>query len=184
MCDPARPVAADLPPAVSVLWKGLFVSLLLPLLLFGVVYFVLILPQSRRRKQAASLQRAVEPGSRVLLTSGLYGTVVEVEDDALIIEAAEGIELRYAKAAVLRVLPDEVDSNEDESDDADYEYDDENSDADQSDDAEPAEHKDAPATEHDGDTVARPSNREDPKAQDDSAGTSGNDAGSGPVPTS
>jgi preprotein translocase subunit YajC len=172
----------------------LLVSLLLPLLLFGVVYFVLILPQSRRRKQAASLQRAVEPGSRVLLTSGLYGTVVEVEDDALIIEAAEGIELRYAKAAVLRVLPDEVDSDEDE--DADYEYEDENSDADDSDEigdstdsvgkdhTEPGNHKDAPETEHDGDTVARPSNREDPKAQDDPTAASGNDAGSGPVPTS
>ena len=169
-------------------------SLLLPLLLFGVVYFVLILPQSRRRKQAAALQRAVEPGSRVLLTSGLYGTVVEVEDDALIIEAAEGIELRYAKAAVLRVLPDAVDS--DEGDDADYEYDDDDSDADESDDSDevggsaatgkdaPGDHNDAPAAEHDGDTVARPSNREDPKAQDDPAGTSGNDAGSGPVPTS
>ena len=160
-------------------------SLLLPLLLFGVVYFVLILPQSRRRKQAASLQRAVEPGSRVLLTSGLYGTVVEVEDDALIIEAAEGIELRYAKAAVLRVLPDDVDSDEDDSDDdADYEYDDENSDADDSDAAESdADASDAPAAEHDGGTVARPSNREDLKAQDDPTGTSGNDAGSGPVPT-
>jgi preprotein translocase subunit YajC len=163
----------------------LLVSLLLPVLLFGVVYFVLILPQSRRRKQAAALQRAVEPGSRVLLTSGLYGTVVEVEDDALIIEAAEGIELRYAKAAVLRVLPDEVDSDEDE--DADYEYDDEDSDSDDSDDpghTEPGEHQDAPAAEHDGDTVARPSNREDPKAQDDAAEATGNDAGSGPVPTS
>jgi preprotein translocase subunit YajC len=171
----------------------MLVSLLLPLLLFGVVYFVLILPQSRRRKQAAALQRAVEPGSRVLLTSGLYGTVVEVEDDALIIEAAEGIELRYAKAAVLRVLPDEVDSDEDA--DGDYEYDDEDSDADESDDADeaggsagtghntPGGHDDALA-EHDGDTVARPSNREDPKAQDDPTGTSGNDAGTGPVPTS
>jgi preprotein translocase subunit YajC len=170
----------------------LLVSLLLPLLLFGVVYFVLILPQSRRRKQAAALQRAVEPGSRVLLTSGLYGTVVEVEDDALIIEAAEGIELRYAKAAVLRVLPDAVDdeyddddSDEDDSEDTDEVGDSVETGHDGPGDADkPGGHTDAPAAEHDGDTVARPSNREDLKAQDDPAAASGNDAGSGPVPTS
>jgi preprotein translocase subunit YajC len=165
----------------------LLVSLLLPLLLFGVVYFVLILPQSRRRKQAAALQRAVEPGSRVLLTSGLYGTVVEVEDDALIIEAAEGVELRYAKAAVLRVLPDAVDDDEydeDDSDEDDSEDSDEVGDDVAADHSGSGDHEDAPTAEHDGDTVARPSNREDPKAQDDPTGTSGNDAGSGPVPTS
>jgi preprotein translocase subunit YajC len=167
----------------------LLVSLLLPLLLFGVVYFVLILPQSRRRKQAAALQRGVEPGSRVLLTSGLYGTVVEVEDDALIIEAAEGVELRYAKAAVLRVLPDAVDDEYDEYDENDSDEDD-SEDSDEVGDHVDGAHsgseddKDAPTAEHDGQTVARPSNREDPKAQDDSTGTSGNDAGSGPVPTS
>jgi preprotein translocase subunit YajC len=81
-------------------------SFLIPLLLFGFLYVALILPQSRRRKQAAALQRAVEPGSQVMLTSGLFATVVEIDDDTVTVQAAPGVELRYAKAAVLRVLPD------------------------------------------------------------------------------
>jgi preprotein translocase subunit YajC len=153
-------------------FERLFVkNLALPVLFFVVVYVVLILPQGRKRRQAAALQRAVEPGSRVLLTSGLYGIVVEIETDTIIIEAAEGVHLRFAKAAVLRVVPDLVDP--DDLDDDEYEddgHDDDGHDHDGHDDD---------GHNHDGhdaapaDEVARPSNREDHQ---------GNDTGSGPVP--
>jgi preprotein translocase subunit YajC len=153
----------------------MLVGFALPLLLFVLVYVVVILPQGRRRKQAAALQRAVEPGSKVILTSGLHATIVEIDDDAIVVEAAPGVHLRYAKAAVLRVVPEPIDSDYDDDDDADH-------------DTHGAEGSgdtgDPGIADHDGDTVARPSNREDPSAQDDAAGTTGNDAGSGPVPTS
>lgn len=86
---------------------------LLPILLiFVVFYVVLILPQSRRRKQALALQRNVEPGARVMLTSGLYGTIAEIDDDVLVVEIADGVLARFAKASVLRVLPEDVDEVE------------------------------------------------------------------------
>jgi preprotein translocase subunit YajC len=145
----------------------------LPVLFFVVVYVVLILPQGRRRRQAAALQRAVEPGSRVLLTSGLYGIVVEIEPDTIIIEAAEGVHLRFAKAAVLRVVPDLVDADDDEYDDDDH--DDEHDGHDH--DGHDHDHDDHDGDGHDAakpvDDVARPSNREDHQ---------GNDTGPGPVP--
>jgi preprotein translocase subunit YajC len=152
------------------------VNYALPLLLFVVVYMLVIMPQSRRRKQAAALQRAVEPGSKVILTSGLYATVVEIDDGAVILEVAEGVHLRYAKAAILRVVPDSVDADYDEEDadddqDADY-------DADAHDAADTGE---AGIADHGGDTVARPSNRAEPE---DSEGHGGNDAAGGPVPKS
>ena len=143
----------------------------LPVLIFVVFYVLIILPQGRKRRQAAALQRAVEPGSRVLLTSGLYGIVVEIEADTIIIEAAEGVHLRFAKAAVLRVVPDLVDADDvddDEYDDDDdhdgHDHDHDGHDHDDHDDG----HDAAPV-----DDVARPSNREDHQ---------GNDTGSGPVP--
>jgi len=142
----------------------------LPVLFFVVVYVVLILPQGRKRRQAAALQRAVEPGSRVLLTSGLYGIVVEIETDTIIIEAAEGVHLRFAKAAVLRVVPhlDEDDEHEDEDDEDDgHTQDGDGHDGDSHDGHDEDGRDAAPPGE-----VARPSNRED----------QGNDAGSGPVP--
>ena len=145
-------------------------NLALPVLFFVVVCVVLILPQGRKRRQAAALQRAVEPGSRVLLTSGLYGIVVEIETDTIIIEAAEGVHLRFAKAAVLRVVPhlDDADEYEDEDDEDDgHTQDGDGHDGDSHDGHDEDGRDAAPSGE-----VARPSNRED----------QGNDAGSGPVP--
>jgi preprotein translocase subunit YajC len=136
----------------------------LPVLIFVVFYVLIILPQGRKRRQAAALQRAVEPGSRVLLTSGLYGIVVEIEADTIIIEAAEGVHLRFAKAAVLRVVPDLVDPDDVDDDEYDDDDDHDGHDHDDHDDG----HDAAPV-----DDVARPSNREDHQ---------GNDTGSGPVP--
>jgi preprotein translocase subunit YajC len=114
-----------LPPAgVAIHRKETFVklgSLLLPAIAV-LFYIVIVVPQSRRRKQAAMLQRAVEPGSRVLLTSGLYAIVVEIDDDAIVVQAAPGVELRYAKAAILRVIPDETEFDDDDHDHADHEH--------------------------------------------------------------
>jgi preprotein translocase subunit YajC len=159
------------------------VGILLPVLIFVVFYVLIILPQGRKRRQAAALQKAVEPGSRVLLTSGLYAIVVEIETDTIILEAAEGVHLRYAKAAVLRVVPDLVDP-----DDLDDEYEDDEDDDheghDDHDGHDHGDHADHDHEDHDGhdqeghdaappDEVARPSNREDHQ---------GNDTGTGPVP--
>jgi preprotein translocase subunit YajC len=169
----------------------LLVGILLPVLIFVVFYVFIILPQGRKRRQAATLQKAVEPGSRVLLTSGLYAIVVEIETDTIILEAAEGVHLRYAKAAVLRVVPhlDELDDDEYDDDDHDgHDHDDDDPDGhDHDHDGHDHDGHDHDGHDHDGhdhgdgdihdaappaDEVARPSNREDHQ---------GNDTGSGPV---
>jgi preprotein translocase subunit YajC len=160
------------------------VNYALPLLLFVVVYMLVIMPQSRRRKQAAALQRAVEPGSKVLLTSGLYATVVEIDGDAIIVEPAEGVHLRYAKAAVLRVIPDPVDTDYDDDEDDEHDHDAGAHDTGAHDTGAlkgSGDAGEAGIADHDGDTVARPSNRAEPE---DSEGHGGNDAEGGPVPKS
>ncbi|MDQ1464257.1 MAG: preprotein translocase subunit YajC [Actinomycetota bacterium] len=167
----------------------------LPLLLFAALYVFFIVPQGRRRKQALALQRAVEPGSRVILTSGLYGTVVEIDDDAVVIEAAEGVQLRYAKAAVLRVVPDVDDSDDaDEVHDSELdEFEEDLADDDGLDDVKALDGVEE-QTEPDDEVPPPPSSdpfskrflKRPPRRQShgSSDGTDGNDAGSGPVPTS
>jgi preprotein translocase subunit YajC len=76
---------------------------------------------NRRRKNTATMQQAIEPGVRVMTTSGIYGIVQEVEPDSIVIEISEGVDVRFAKAAVMRVVADLVDETEDDDldDDAD-----------------------------------------------------------------
>lgn len=92
---------------------------LLPVILIGVVfYFLLFRPQRRRQQQQQQMQRQIEPGQRVMTTAGMLADVVAVEDDAVVLEIAPGVEVRFVKAAIGQVLPDDEEiEDEDETDD-------------------------------------------------------------------
>jgi preprotein translocase subunit YajC len=76
------------------------------LLVFVVVLLIFSMWQSKKRKaQAAALHQAIGPGVRVMTTSGIYGIVTEVESDTMVIEISEGVDVRFAKQAVMRVVP-------------------------------------------------------------------------------
>lgn len=94
---------------------------LLPVILIGVVfYFLLFRPQRRRQQQQQQMQRQIQPGQRVMTTAGMLADVVAVEDDAVVLEIAPGVEVRFVKAAIGQVLPDDEEiEDEDETDDED-----------------------------------------------------------------
>lgn len=98
---------------------------LLPVILIGVVfYFLLFRPQRRRQQQQAQMQRRLQPGQRVMTTAGLIGVVVAIEDDAIVLEIAPGVEVRFVKQAIGQVLPEDVeedDEDDEEDEDADEE---------------------------------------------------------------
>jgi preprotein translocase subunit YajC len=84
---------------------------LLPLLLlvgvFALMYFLVIRPQSQRRKNMQSMQSAVEEGAPVMTLGGLYGTVISAGDDTVVLQVSPGITNTYAKQAIAKVLSDE-----------------------------------------------------------------------------
>jgi preprotein translocase subunit YajC len=87
---------------------------LLPVILIGVVfYFLLFRPQRRRQQQQQQMQRQIEPGQRVMTTAGMLADVVAVEDDAVVLEIAPGVEVRFVKAAIGQVIPDDEEEDED-----------------------------------------------------------------------
>ncbi|WP_245641971.1 preprotein translocase subunit YajC [Nonomuraea candida] len=78
---------------------------ILPLILLVVVfYFLLIRPQRKRQQEAIKMQNSLTPGTRVMTTTGLFATVVAVDNEDVILEVAPGIETRWVKAAIGRVV--------------------------------------------------------------------------------
>lgn len=101
------------------------VSGLLPFVLILVAfYFLIVRPARTRQKAAVELQERLAPGVEVMMTSGIYGTVVGVDDTSIQLEVAPGTTLRVAKPAVGQVLTSDqgdqgdVGDESDESDDA------------------------------------------------------------------
>ena len=99
-------------------------NLILLLAIPLVFYFLLIRPQSKRRKEQLQMQNSLTPGARIMTTSGMYADVVAVDDDSIVLEIAPGVEARFVKAAVMQVVTegekaaDESDLTEDDDEDA------------------------------------------------------------------
>lgn len=73
-------------------------------LLFGLMYLLFIRPQSKRRREAQEMQRQLGVGDQIITIGGLYGTVTDSDDESLTLEIAPGINARYARQSVARVI--------------------------------------------------------------------------------
>lgn len=82
-------------------------ELLLPLIIL--IPLLLITFRGRKQQKAfAETQARIAPGQDVMTTAGLYGRIVEVTDDALVLEVADGVRLRWAKGAVAKIVTPEA----------------------------------------------------------------------------
>lgn len=89
---------------------------LFPAILVAAFYFLIIRPARTRSRAAQQLQDRLAPGLEVMTTSGIYATVASIEDDAVVLEVSPGVRMRFAKAAVTRILStDETTEDEDDA---------------------------------------------------------------------
>lgn len=93
----------------------------LPILLIAVVFWLLIIrPAQRRQSATLTMQKTVDVGDDVVLTSGIFGTVVELTDDHIGVEVAEGVTLRVLRGAIgSKVHQDEADDQAGQADELD-----------------------------------------------------------------
>lgn len=66
------------------------------------MYFLLIRPNKKRRQAAQELQRSIQVGDEVLLTSGVYGFITAMEDtsDVVWVEIDDDVQIRVTRAAI------------------------------------------------------------------------------------
>ncbi len=96
---------------------GSLVSLLLPLVLMGgIFYFLLIRPQRARQRQQQALMSALEVGDEVMTAGGIFGrvTAIDADEDIVTVELAPGTQVRMLRRAIAQRLVDEEDDLDDE----------------------------------------------------------------------
>lgn len=92
---------------------GSLLGFLLPLLIIGgLFYFLLIAPQRKMRRQGEQMRSALSAGDEIRTVGGIYGTVVAVDDDTLILDIGGGTRLTLAVRAVAQILTDRTDDSE------------------------------------------------------------------------
>jgi preprotein translocase subunit YajC len=74
---------------------------LLPLIGIALLFWLFIVrPASRRQRELGRMQSSLTVGDEIVLTSGVFGTVRQVEDDHLRVEIAPGVVIKVARGAV------------------------------------------------------------------------------------
>jgi preprotein translocase subunit YajC len=75
----------------------------LPLLLLALFYFLMIRPQQRRMKAHQAMLASLKRGDNVILSSGVHGKIVRVEDADVGVEIATGVTVKVRKAMISEV---------------------------------------------------------------------------------
>lgn len=72
-------------------------------LMVAAFYLLILRPQRKRQQAQQQTMSSLTPGTRVMLTSGLFGTVVSVGNRQAVLEISPGVELTVLKQAIARV---------------------------------------------------------------------------------
>jgi len=79
---------------------------LLPLVIFGaVLYFLMIRPQVKRQKEHKKMVEALAKGDEVVSSGGIAGRIVDLGENFILLEIAEGTQVKIRRQAVDSVLP-------------------------------------------------------------------------------
>jgi preprotein translocase subunit YajC len=79
-------------------------SFIFPLLLmFGIMYFMVIMPQQRQRKKMQEMLAALKNGDKIITNGGIYGTINGIDGDTVILKIADQVKIRIARSAIVQV---------------------------------------------------------------------------------
>jgi preprotein translocase subunit YajC len=80
-------------------------TLMFPVILIAVMYFLMIRPQMKRAKEHKEMLGKLGKGDEVITSGGVAGTVTEIGDNFVTVEIADNVRVRVQKAAISNVLP-------------------------------------------------------------------------------
>lgn len=84
---------------------GLISMVLIYGVVIGLMWFILIRPQKKQQKQITEMQNSVKVGDSVLLNSGMYGKVMDIIGETLVVEFGlnKSIRIPVLKSTVAKV---------------------------------------------------------------------------------
>lgn len=79
---------------------GSYVTLLVILVLFALVYFLFLRPRQQRMRQQQTAGRQLSVGDEVMSAGGIYGRVVALDTDEVEVEVAPGVVMSFTRKAI------------------------------------------------------------------------------------
>jgi preprotein translocase subunit YajC len=68
--------------------------------IFAIFYFLMIRPESKRRKERQEMIDSLKRGDKVVTVGGLYGEIRDVHDDKIVMKIADDVKVEVAKSSI------------------------------------------------------------------------------------
>lgn len=76
-------------------------SIILLVLMFGLLYFFMIRPENKRKKEAQAMRDSLAVGDEITTIGGITGTICAVKENTIVIESgADRVRIEMTKWAV------------------------------------------------------------------------------------
>jgi len=72
------------------------------ILIFVIMWFFMIRPQRKQQKELQNFRNSLQKGDKVVTVGGIFGTIVEVKDNSLLLEVDKDVKIRVAKNSVVK----------------------------------------------------------------------------------
>ena len=80
---------------------GLMSPVIMMVLMLALMYFMMIRPENKRKKEAEQMRTSVRKGDKITTIGGVIGTIVDVEENTVVIEtSADQVRVEFAKWAI------------------------------------------------------------------------------------
>lgn len=74
------------------------------ILIFVLFYFLILRPQQKQSRELKEMKSNLKRGDNILTSGGIYGKVVNVNEDVLSVEIAKGINIKMTRSGVSAIV--------------------------------------------------------------------------------
>jgi preprotein translocase subunit YajC len=76
------------------------------ILIIAVFYFFMIRPQMKKQKEVTAFRNSLVKGDKVVTTGGIYGKILELKDNYVLLQIDDNVKIRVDKSALVRDMSD------------------------------------------------------------------------------
>ena len=68
--------------------------------MIAIMYLFMIRPQNKRQKEIANFRKSLQVHQSVVTAGGIYGTIIEISDNYVMLEIAHGVKIKIDKNSI------------------------------------------------------------------------------------
>lgn len=85
-------------------------TMVMPLLImFGIIYFLVIMPQRKKQRQRMELLKALRKNDKIVTVGGIHGVITHVRDREVIVKVDDNVKLTINRTGIAHVKRDDAD---------------------------------------------------------------------------